>query len=180
MRNVTMLIMLATLTGCYEGSTLPNDGNWVKLSTSKDSIVDNTYALLDGKVYFGSFNGSFYRDIILHKKPIPCLKEVDISSFQIYDGSCYARDKNYVYAPTFFVFVDGVDEDHSGYYAKEDYILKGVSPKRFKYLRDGYAISDSRMFYNGFEIEWRNDILNESMPITESVIDKNVIIVSQE
>ena len=179
MRNI-ILIILATLTACYENGALPDDSNWVGLSTSKDSIADNTYVLLDGKVYYGSFNSSFYRDIILHKEPIPYLKEVDISSFQVYDGSCYARDKNHVYAPTYFVFVDGVDEDHSGYYAKEDYILKGVSPKRFKYLRDGYAISDNRMFYNGFEIEWRNDILNDSTIITDSVIDKNVILISHD
>ena len=180
MKNIPALILLVTLTACYRGSVLPDDDRWTRLSISNDSIVDNTYALLDGKIYYGAFNRAFYRDIILHNDPLPYLKEVDINSFQVCKGSCYARDKNHVYAPISFVFVDGVDEDHCGFYAKEDYILKGVSPKSFKYLRNGYAISDKRMFYNGFEIQWRNEILNDSIPITESVIDNNVIIVSQD
>lgn len=180
MKSITVLILLVTLTTCYRDCVLPDDDRWTSLSTSNDSIVDNTYALLDGKIYYGAFNRAFYRNIILQKDPLPYLKKVDIHSFQVCKGSCYGRDKNHVYAPIYFVFVDGIDEDHSGYYAKEDYILKGVSPNRFKYLRDGYAVSDNRMFYNGFEIQWRNEILNDSTPITDSIIDNNVIIVSQD
>ena len=40
-------------------------------------------------------------------------------------------------------------------------MLKGANPNRFRYIRDGYAVSGNQMYLNGEKIEWNDSIIQK-------------------
>lgn len=169
--NIFVIIIIMCV-ACSKSDNIIDNGNWTRIYSFNDSLVKNTYALIDGKIYYGGFDRRFY-DSVLCSEPAsdrPYLKQVDLKSFEICENSCYARDAHHVYAPLQIEFVDG--EEYGGYYAVE-YIIENANPRKFKYIRNDYAISGNHMYYEGKEISWRSDVLNCSIPITNDFILQN-------
>lgn len=161
---------LLFLIACQDVNHIVDCGKWVKIKAADDSIV-NGYALIDGKIYCGFFDLDFIANYLSSKNE-GYIKDADVNTFEICVGTHYARDKRTVYYPRDITYVDGWD--WGGGFAT-DYFVPHASRENFKYLRNGYAISGNHMYYEGEEIVWREDILNDEIPITDSVINQNVL-----
>ncbi len=74
------------------------------------------------------------------------LKNVDSKTFEIYPGSKYGRDKNYVYYP---LVTSCVDYDDCGvcYYSK--IIVENANSSTFDYLGNDYATDGKNVFFRG-------------------------------
>ena len=137
-------------------------GIWREVKTIEDSLIDMEYSVIDGRVYFGSFDYNFY-DKYLKPQNKGFIDNIDILSFEICEGTFYARDKNHVYYPTLITCVDGYE---FGGCFTECYTIQNADPQKFKYIRDGYAVSGNHMFYDGEEIKWRDDVLIDTIDLT--------------
>lgn len=170
MGRVTLYILFILLFySCGEDCIMDN-GSWRPISSECDSLVDE-YTLINGKIYYGTFDANFVSEC-LEKHNIVFFTDVDIATFEVCQGTDYARDKRNVYYPIEIKCVEGWE--YGGCYATK-YIIAKARPDKFKYIREGYAVSGKHMFYEGEEIVWREDILNDEIPITDSVINQNVL-----
>lgn len=168
---IHFVFLLMICWACTRSSDIVDNGTWTKISTFEDSLA-NTYALIDGKIYYGGFDRVFY-DSVLSSRPVsdmPYLKDADIETFEVCVNSCYARDAHHVYAPLQLEFLDG--DEYGGYYAVK-YVIENANPQKFKYIRNDYAVSGSHMYYEGQEIYWRDDVLNDSIPVNDDFISRN-------
>lgn len=171
----TIFSLLIMLCSCNRNN-IEDKGIWVDVSPLKDVVYED-YCIVDGRVYLGSFNTDFYNEVLSKITDCYYLKEVDIKTFKVCQGTCYAKDKNHVYGP---ICDTCIDTELNGGCVYDDYIIKTATPDTFKYVRGGYAISGRHMYYNAIEIEWRDDVLNDSIPITEEMVSKNKSIQSYE
>lgn len=121
-------------------------GEWVKLHKSHKI---NGYLRVDDKIYGGDFGIS---DI---KYATP-LKDVDPESFEVCKNSDYARDKNHVYYP---IWVKCYDGETWGICEYVEYIVKGASPKSFKYIGKEYGVDGYTMYYRGEKTKWNDSLL---------------------
>ena len=169
MERLLIYTLLSLLFFSCEDNTIVDHGKWISIAQQCDSIVDG-YALIDEKVYYGSFDSIFFTDY-LKKNGKGFLIGVDIETFELCQGTNYARDKNHVYYPIEVKCVEGWS--YGGCYVT-NYLLPKARPDKFKFLRDGYAISGDHMYWRGEEIVWREDILDETVPITDSIIHQNI------
>lgn len=176
MRTLFILFSLLVILYSCNSNNIEDNGIWVEVSPLKED-VNEEYCIVDGRVYLGTFNMDFYNEVLSKITDQYYLKEVDLKTFKVCQGTCYAKDKNHVYGP---ISDTCMDTELNGGCVYDDYIIKTATPDSFRYLRNGYAISDGHMYYNGIEIEWRNDILNDSIPITEAMILKNTSIQTYE
>ena len=128
-------------------SNIIDKGHWVKLNEGES---------IDGYTKIGNTIYGCYMDSIIDYHHFDSLTNVDVSTFEVCVGSGYARDKNHVYYPLRVVCVDA--ETWGGCYF-EEYIIKKVSPNSFKYIKNGYAIDGNKMYFEGKEIKWHNDLL---------------------
>ena len=169
--TIHFVFLLMICWACSRSSDIVDNGTWTKVSTFEDSLV-NTYALIDGKVYYGGFDRIFYDSVLSSRlvSDLPYLKEAEIETFEVCENSCYARDAHHVYAPLQLEFIDG--DEYGGYYAVQ-YLIKSADPQKFKFIRNDYAVSGNHMYYEGNEIYWREDVLNNSIPITDEFITQN-------
>lgn len=168
---VTILIgvLIAQCYACSRDRIIVDQGQWTKISSFEDSVVKDTYALIDGKIYYGGFDRAFY-DSVLCSRPeadLPYLKEADVETFEVCENSYYARDAHHVYAPLQLEYLDG--EKYGGYYAVQ-YIIKNADHQIFKIIRNNYAVSGHHMYYEGKEISWRDEVLDPSIPINDDFI----------
>ena len=81
---VTILIgvLIAQCYACSRDRIIVDQGQWTKISSFEDSVVKDTYALIDGKIYYGGFDRAFY-DSVLCSRPeadLPYLKEAALPS----------------------------------------------------------------------------------------------------
>ena len=169
MRNLSIIFLFITFLCSCNSNNIEDNGIWVDVSPLKE-VVNEEYCIVDGRVYLGTFNKDFYDEVLSKITDQYYIKEVDLSTFKVCQGTCYAKDKNHVYGP---ISDTCMDTESNGGCVYDDYIIKTASPDSFRYLRNGYAISGRHMYYNGIEIEWRDDILNDSIPITDAMIFKN-------
>ena len=174
--NIIIVFLVGSLIinclACSKGSDIVDQGQWTKISSFEDSVIKDTYALIDGKIYYGGFDRAFY-DSVLCSRPesdLPYLKGADVETFEVCENSCYARDAHHVYAPIQIEYLDG--DEYGGYYAVQ-YIIKNANPQDFKIIRNDYAVSGHHMYYEGKEISWREDVLNSSIPIDDDFILRN-------
>ena len=161
---------LPLLIACQEVNHVVDCGEWVKIKATDDSIV-NGYALIDGRIYCGYFDLEFIENYLSSENE-GYIENADVETFEICVGTYYARDRKAVYYPRDITYVDGWD--WGGGFAT-DYLVPHASRENFKYLRNGYAVSGHHMYYEGEEIVWRDDILNDKMQITDSVINQNAL-----
>ena len=169
LRLVIIAVLLSCLISCKEKKVVDH-GQWVRIQETDDSIV-NGFALVDGKIYYGYFDLDFIENY-LSKTKEGFIENADIETFEICVGTDYARDKNFVYYPIESKCVDGWE--YGGCFVTK-YLLAKARPDKFKYVRDGYAVSGNHMFYEGEEIVWRDDILNDSIQISDRIISQNVL-----
>ena len=165
-------VLIAQCYACSRGGSIADQGQWTKISSFDDSVVKDTYALIDGKIYYGGFDRAFY-DSVLCSKPesdLPYLKGADVETFEVCENSCYARDAHHVYAPLQIEYLDS--DEYGGYYAVQ-HIIKNADSQDFKIIRNDYAVSGHHMYYEGQEISWRDDVLDSSIPINDDFILQN-------
>ncbi len=140
-------LVISTLFSCNfnnDESTVENNGTWVIL---KDGESIDGYTRSGNLIYGG------YLDSLIY---YPSMSKVDIQTFEVCVGSGYARDKKRVYYPIKEICIDATTYGDCYF---EDYIVKNADPKSFKYLHDGYAIDGKRMYLDGKNIKWKEEIL---------------------
>ena len=103
--NIVVIILIGVLIApcyaCSRGGSIVDQGKWTKISSFEDSVVKDTYTLINGKIYYGGFDRAFYDSVLCSRSVsgLPYLKEADIETFEVCENSCYARDAHHVYAP---------------------------------------------------------------------------------
>ena len=171
--NIVVIILIGVLIApcyaCSRGGSIVDQDKWTKISSFEDSVVKDTYALINGKIYYGGFDRAFYDSVLCSRSVsgLPYLKEADIETFEVCENSCYARDAHHVYAPLQIEYLDG--DEYGGYYAVQ-YIIKNADHQNFKIIRNNYAVSGHHMYYEGKEISWRDEVLDPSIPINDDFI----------
>lgn len=143
---ISFIILLVS---CTDNLSLKDTGSWIKLTEGQ--YIDG-YFIYNNEVY-----GSYVTCPQEYKYCEP-LQGVDIESFQVCEGTGYAKDKNFVYYPISIICEDA--ENWSLCYF-EDYIVKNATPTNFIYLGDGYGISGKRLFFEGKEIQWDYDLIKK-------------------
>jgi hypothetical protein len=119
-------------TAATESESINTASGWITLQ--EDQTMDGYYRK-NGKIYCGG---------------TPCGDEsmsgVDVSSFQVYPGSGYAKDMNAVYYPILLM------SDHYTDCATMicvKYVVEGAQPSSFKYLEKDYALDGNTVYYRG-------------------------------
>ena len=51
-------VLIAQCYACSRGGSIVDQGKWTKISSFEDSVVKDTYALINGKIYYGGFDHS--------------------------------------------------------------------------------------------------------------------------
>ncbi len=77
------------------------------------------------------------------------MEGVDTSTFQVFPGSNYAKDKNGVYYPLERVCVDGANW---GVCYCTKYVVPGADPASFTYLGNSYASDKKNVYFGGHVI----------------------------
>ena len=108
-----------------------------------DSFAEG-YNNIGGQIYWGYIVGDFTEEDNVG---------ADNETFRVCKGSEYAKDKYHVYYPQVVICYDGFKEDkETGEYegfggeVAEKIILRGAKPSQFKYIGNGYAVSETRCF----------------------------------
>ena len=148
MKFLIIFIIGLFFVSCHQ-SPIEDQGAWRKLERNEKIGL---YLRVGNRIY----GGSFYIKDTIHITP---LKDVDASTFEICEGTEYARDKNHVYYPIRIMCTDG--EDWGGCYF-EEYIVDGASPESFIYIKDDYGVDGYRMYNRGERIEWNDSVFDLS------------------
>ena len=151
------LIVTLLLSGCtYRSDDIEDNGVWVSVPEG-ESVMG--YDNIGGKIYWGYIIDDFTADQEL---------DADIETFRVCKGTEYAKDKRRVYYPQDQVCYDGIrfNEENGEYEGiggviAQKIVLRGANPSRFKYIRDGYAVSGNQMYLNGEKIEWNDSIIQQ-------------------
>lgn len=152
---ISALIVSLLLAGCsYRSDDIKDNGVWVSVPIG-ESVMG--YDNIGGKIYWGYITDDFTADSELG---------ADIETFRVCKGSEYAKDKHHVYYPQDEVCFDGLD---CGGIIAEKMILKGANPSRFRYIKDGYAVSGNQMYLNGKKIEWNDSIIQKGGSANENM-----------
>lgn len=109
-----------------------DDGAWVPLEPSQTL---DYYTRIENDV----FCGEMFCDV-------PPMQGVDASSFEVWVGTEYARDKHNVYYPIEIGCGDGPD---CGVCYCTIYIVEDANPKTFKYLDKDYATDGRNVYFRG-------------------------------
>ena len=117
-------------------SEFTNAYTWVKLGDKE---------CIDGYTWIG--NSIFGGEIACNISP---LINIDISSFEVYAGTQYAKDKNHVYYP---IVIPCIDFEDCGVCFFSEYIIKGANPETFRYLDKDYAKDNKFVYFRGKKIE---------------------------
>lgn len=89
------------------------------------------------------------------------IKEADPESFEVAQGTYYARDKNYVYFPIYLFSSLCLDTEWNPDMVSLATIIDGADPKTFKCIGEGFAVDKTHMYFFGEEIPWDNKFLDK-------------------
>lgn len=155
--SVLLCTWLITLSCTHSGyEDVIDNGKWRLLD---DEEREGWYLRVNNKIY-----GCDEIDIKCCIKYYSPLKGIHINTFKVAKDCDYAKDKNHVYYPLHVRCEDSIEESEDGcgdacYFI--EYVIKDADPKTFKYLGDEYAVDKRHMYYQGIQIPWDNDILDE-------------------
>lgn len=110
--------------------------NWIQINNQEK--IDE-YSKVDDFIYCGSAGCG--------AKP---MKNIDISSFVVFPGSGYAKDKNHVYYPLEIICYDG---NCCGACTCSKYTIKDAISKSFQYLGKEYAKDKNHVYFRGVKIQ---------------------------
>ena len=154
---ISALIASLLFVGCsYRSDDIKDNGVWVSVPEG-ESVMG--YYNIGGKIYWGYIVDDFTADQEL---------DADVESFRVCKETEYAKDKRRVYYPQDQVCYDGIkfneeNDEYEGFggVIAQKIVLKGANPSRFRYIRDGYAVSGNQMYLNGEKIEWNDSIIQK-------------------
>lgn len=110
--------------------------DWITLQEGQS--IDG-YTRKDNRIYCGEVNCG--------AKP---MVGVDVTSFKVYPGSKYAKDKAFVYYPISITCSDYAD---CGVCSCDKYTISNLSIKDFEYLGKDYATDKIKVYFRGQELE---------------------------
>lgn len=161
------IIAVLAISIFYTDFYLPNKGyrsikdigDWIVL---KDSMNIDSYWRFKDSVYGADEMDVYNYHDLCFLEPL----KVDAKNIEVCKGSGYARDKEHVYYPYRKIFVDyDYYPDgllfHGPFFDK--YLIKNAHPSTFKYIGNGYGVDGRRMFYNGEEISWDDDVISRQL-----------------
>lgn len=153
---ISILIVYLLFVGCsYRSDDIKDNGDWVPVPIG-ESVMG--YENISGKIYWGYIVGVDFTE-----NENVC---ADIETFRVCKCSEYAKGKHHVYYPQDEICFDGLD---CGGIIAEKMILEGANPRRFRYIRDGYAVSGNQMYLNGKKIEWNDSIIQKGGSSNENM-----------
>ncbi len=140
-----ILLMLSVSISCTKRLSVADNGNWVKLK----NVEQDYYHLVNDSIICG------YIDPWRFNSMLPRMKGVDITTFEVCDGTAYARDSFHVYYPVLACIIES-----DCYDGLEVVIyLTDADPKTFKYIGDEYGADKRHMYYRGKRIKWDNEVI---------------------
>lgn len=145
-KNSRELALASTNDGSSQGripDSIKDMTKWVKVGSRRIGY----YYRKGDKVYWSD------AEINHHDEFVPPIAEADAETFVIAVGTNYAKDKNHVYWWSYDEDIIEYDEWPDGGESPVE-ILKGADPKAFRSLGSGFACDESKMYFEGEEIEW--------------------------
>lgn len=105
---------------------------WMKLNEGQ---LSGEYFFHKGEVYCG--------EVMYNSYP---MKGVDTETFEVLNGTDYARDKNKVFYPLMSICVDG--QNWGNCHAVE-YVVNGADAASFNSVGDGYGVDKHSVYHRG-------------------------------
>lgn len=137
---ILLISLLSFLSTCNNSSTKTTDKTkkWISIQKTNSSkfILINENTISTGDV---------------PENELSYLENVDVSTFEIWKNSDYARDKNRVYYPINFTCIEFENGDGMCFY--DEYVVENANPNTFEYLGKEYAKDDKSFFFKGKLLE---------------------------
>lgn len=146
-KYIIITILASLITSCTNRNNFVDNGNWIKLD---EDIKHKFYHRINDTIIIGLIKPWEYNYNLIR------MHEVDIATFEVCEGSGYARDCNHVYFPILQRCYD--DAPFDGIFV--EYYLTEADPKTFKYIGNEYGADKRNMFHWGTKIDWDNEIIN--------------------
>ncbi len=121
-----------------------------------DSVIDKTEKLKENKAGwtllqdrekidgYTRIGGSIFGgEVDCNVSPI---KDADVSTFKVYPGTKYAKDKKHVYYP---IMIRCIDYDDCGVCYYEKVIVENANPSKFRYLGKDYSTDGKHAYFRG-------------------------------